>query len=182
MEMREGKAVSSVQKKKSSPSPDSVRSDKAALLPNGHPPQHLDSLTVPKGGGKDDIFFSKKSLKYRLFKIIFLGGHSRQSSNTSTLHSNDSGHSSSNNNLFSVDIGNCQQGVVVALHRKMVPQEVYFLSMEKYRPVLFGLPLIIPCSEESTYQDLYKSVWTQVSRLVSPLPPRDSTYNHATDW
>ena len=63
-----------------------------------------------------------------------------------------------------------------------LPQEVYFLSMEKYRPVLFGIPLIVPCSEPTTLQDLYKSVWKQVSRLVSPLPPRDSATNHATDW
>lgn len=54
--------------------------------------------------------------------------------------------------------------------------------MEKYRPVLFGIPLIVPCSERTTLQDLYKSVWKQVSRLVSPLPPRDSATNHATDW
>lgn len=63
-----------------------------------------------------------------------------------------------------------------------MPQEVYFLSTEKYRPTLFGLPLIVACSESSTYLDLYKSVWAQVSRLVSPLPPRDSSQNHATDW
>ena len=62
-----------------------------------------------------------------------------------------------------------------------MPQEVYFLSTEKYRPVIFGLPLIIPCGENTTYQDIYQTVWTQVSRLVSPLPPRDSSTNHATD-
>ena len=63
-----------------------------------------------------------------------------------------------------------------------MPQEVYFLSTEKYRPMIFGLPLIIPCNENTTYQDIYQAVWTQVSRLVSPLPPRDSSQNHATDW
>jgi ubiquitin carboxyl-terminal hydrolase 6/32 len=63
-----------------------------------------------------------------------------------------------------------------------MPQEVYFLSTEKYRPTLFGLPLIVACSEATTFLDLYKSVWAQVSRLVSPLPPRDSSQNHATDW
>ncbi len=63
-----------------------------------------------------------------------------------------------------------------------MPQEVYFLSMEKYRPVLFGLPVMVSCSEETTLQELYKTVWTQVARLVSPLPPRDSAHNHATDW
>ena len=63
-----------------------------------------------------------------------------------------------------------------------MPQETYFLSTEKYRPVLFGLPIVVSCSSTTTYQDLYKSVWIQVSRLVSPLPPKDKTQNHATDW
>ena len=35
-----------------------------------------------------------------------------------------------------------------------MPQESYFLSTEKYRPVLFGLPLIVACSESTTYLDL----------------------------
>ena len=59
---------------------------------------------------------------------------------------------------------------------------MYFLAAEKYRPTLFGIPLILPCSEDTTHLDLYKAVWLQVSRLVSPLPPRDSVQNHATDW
>lgn len=78
-------------------------------------------------------------------------------------------------------IGDANRGVVVAVHRKMLPQEVYFLSTEKYAPVLFGIPLILSVNESTTLQDLYKSVWQQVSRLVSPLPPRDSAHNHAAD-
>jgi hypothetical protein len=31
------------------------------------------------------------------------------------------------------DIGDAAQGVLVCLHRKMIPQEFYFLSSEKYR-------------------------------------------------
>lgn len=61
-------------------------------------------------------------------------------------------------------------------------QESYFLSTEKYRPAIFGLPIVVSCSQLTTYQDLYESVWVQVSRLVSPLPPKDQTQNHATDW
>ena len=61
-----------------------------------------------------------------------------------------------------------------------MPQEDYFLSTEKYRPALFGLPLILSCDENTTGLDLYKSVWVQVSRLVSPLPPNQTT-NHAAD-
>ena len=38
-------------------------------------------------------------------------------------------------------------------------------------------------SGETTYQDLYRQVWIQVARLVSPLPPQDllHTGNHARD-
>ena len=56
------------------------------------------------------------------------------------------------------------------------------MFMDKYRPVLFGIPLIVGCTAETSNQDLYQLVWTQVARLVSPLPPRDSSQNHATDW
>lgn len=62
--------------------------------------------------------------------------------------------------------------------------DVYFLSSLKTRPSLFGTPLILPCDEDSTHQDLYKAVWVQVGRLVSPLPPVEggTPSNHAMDW
>ena len=61
--------------------------------------------------------------------------------------------------------------------------DVYFLSSQKSRPSLFGTPLMIPCTEETTNQELYQFVWSQISRLVSPLPPSESkTTNHALDW
>lgn len=62
-------------------------------------------------------------------------------------------------------------------------QDVYFLSSQKTRPTLFGLPLVLPCHEGTSRQDLYRLVWTQVARLVSPLPPSEATVpNHAQDW
>ncbi|KAH7955450.1 hypothetical protein HPB52_000894 [Rhipicephalus sanguineus] len=61
-------------------------------------------------------------------------------------------------------------------------QDVYFLSSQKTRPTLFGLPLVLPCHDGTSRQDLYRLVWTQVARLVSPLPPSESTVpNHAQD-
>ena len=61
--------------------------------------------------------------------------------------------------------------------------DVYFLSSQKSRPSLFGTPLLLPCHAGTTNQDLYRSVWIQVSRLVSPLPPSEvHTHNHAQDW
>ncbi|XP_069942664.1 ubiquitin carboxyl-terminal hydrolase 32 isoform X4 [Cherax quadricarinatus] len=80
------------------------------------------------------------------------------------------------------DLHNTHKGFIIAFHRKMMRQEVYFLSSQKTRPSLFGLPLVVPCSTSATHQDLYQGVWTQVSRLVSPLPPTEAAVpNHAHD-
>ncbi|XP_050441466.1 ubiquitin carboxyl-terminal hydrolase 32 [Adelges cooleyi] len=71
---------------------------------------------------------------------------------------------------------------VIALHRKMIRQDVYFISAHKSKPSIFGLPIILPCNESTSNQDLYQAVWLQVARLVSPLPPSESTVpNHAMD-
>ncbi|KAG1684339.1 Ubiquitin carboxyl-terminal hydrolase 32 [Nymphon striatum] len=73
--------------------------------------------------------------------------------------------------------------VVTAYHRKMIRQDVYFLSSQKTKPSLFGLPIIIPITDTTTNQNIYELVWTQVSRLVSPLPPTEgiTVPNHAQD-
>ncbi|XP_074026841.1 ubiquitin specific protease 32 isoform X2 [Leptinotarsa decemlineata] len=69
---------------------------------------------------------------------------------------------------------------LVTVHRKCVRQETYFLSQQKSKPSLFGIPLLLGFSEKSTCQSLYEAVWGQVTRLLSPLPQSDQT-NHATD-
>ena len=76
-----------------------------------------------------------------------------------------------------------QSGFVVAVHRKILRMDVYFLSSQKSRPSLFGTPLLLPFYESTSQQDLYASVWTQIARLVSPLPPSEasSPSNHALD-
>lgn len=101
------------------------------------------------------------------------GGSSYPSSMSSSLISN-----SSAGDLMDIALKN----FVIAYHRKMIRQDVYFLSSQKSRPTLFGLPLILPCHDMTTHQDLYQAVWTQVARLVSPLPPSESAVsNHAQD-
>lgn len=70
---------------------------------------------------------------------------------------------------------------LVAVHRKCVRQETYFLSQQKSKPSLFGSPLLLGFRSNSTCQSLYEAVWSQVTRLLSPLPQSDQT-NHATDW
>uniref|UniRef100_A0A8C7JGE0 ubiquitinyl hydrolase 1 n=1 Tax=Oncorhynchus kisutch TaxID=8019 RepID=A0A8C7JGE0_ONCKI len=71
-------------------------------------------------------------------------------------------------------------GYIIAIHRKMMRAELYFLSSQKNRPSLFGMPLIVPCTVHTRTRDLYDAVWTQVSRLASPLPPQEAS-NHAQD-
>uniref|UniRef100_A0A8C4EFH0 Ubiquitin carboxyl-terminal hydrolase 32 n=1 Tax=Dicentrarchus labrax TaxID=13489 RepID=A0A8C4EFH0_DICLA len=72
-------------------------------------------------------------------------------------------------------------GYIIAMHRKMMRTELYFLSSQKNRPSLFGMPLIVPCTVHTSKKDLYDAVWIQVSRLASPLPPQEAS-NHAQDW
>ncbi|XP_037533681.1 ubiquitin carboxyl-terminal hydrolase 32 [Nematolebias whitei] len=71
-------------------------------------------------------------------------------------------------------------GYIIAMHRKMMRMELYFLSSQKDRPNLFGMPLIVPCTVHTSKKDLYDAVWTQVTRLASPLPPQEAS-NHAQD-
>ncbi|XP_013889081.1 ubiquitin carboxyl-terminal hydrolase 32 [Austrofundulus limnaeus] len=71
-------------------------------------------------------------------------------------------------------------GYIIAMHRKMMRMELYFLSSQKNRPSLFGMPLIVPCTVHTSKRDLYDAVWIQVSRLASPLPPQEAS-NHAQD-
>uniref|UniRef100_A0ACB8EC46 Ubiquitin carboxyl-terminal hydrolase 32 n=2 Tax=Sphaerodactylus townsendi TaxID=933632 RepID=A0ACB8EC46_9SAUR len=71
-------------------------------------------------------------------------------------------------------------GYIIAIHRKMMRTELYFLSSQKNRPSLFGMPLIVPCTVHTRKKDLYDAIWIQVSRLASPLPPQEAS-NHAQD-
>ena len=61
--------------------------------------------------------------------------------------------------------------------------DVYFLSSQKHRPSIFGLPLVVPCLPGQPHRDLYSAVWKLVARMVSPLPPAETSLpNHAQDW
>lgn len=72
---------------------------------------------------------------------------------------------------------------IVAVHRQLCRQDSYFLQYHKTRPMLFGVPLLVPCYEGCrTNKDLYCAVWIQVARFLSPLPPTPPDQaNHATD-
>lgn len=58
-------------------------------------------------------------------------------------------------------------GLVVAMNRKMILSSNYFLSWQKYRPVLFGLPMILSCVNETTNRDVYEKVWKHVCKYVT---------------
>lgn len=79
--------------------------------------------------------------------------------------------------------GSTTLNYLIAVHRNLCRQDTYFLSHHKTRPGLFGVPLLIPCYEGVSNKQLYCAVWTQVSRLLSKLPPTPPDQaNHATDW
>nr|XP_054392023.1 ubiquitin carboxyl-terminal hydrolase 6 [Pongo abelii] len=71
-------------------------------------------------------------------------------------------------------------GYIIAVHRKMMRTELYFLSPQENSPSLFGIPLIVPCTVHTRKKDLYDAVWMQVSWLARPLPPQEAS-NHAQD-
>ncbi|KAK3792372.1 hypothetical protein RRG08_045916 [Elysia crispata] len=74
------------------------------------------------------------------------------------------------------------ENFVIGVHRKMNLLDLYFLSSQKSRPNLFGTPIIIPRNDTTTNAEIYQFVWTQIARLVSPLPPSElKTANHALD-
>lgn len=75
-----------------------------------------------------------------------------------------------------------QSNYLIALHRKFSRQETYFLSYHKTKPSLFGVPLLVPFTNDMKNRDLYSNVWLQVSKFLSPLPKasRDQS-NHAED-
>jgi hypothetical protein len=101
-------------------------------------------------------------------------------------HISQSHQNSLENNLSAITATATNQrssGYLIAVHRKLNRQDTYFLSHHKSRPCLFGVPILVPCYEGTTNKDVYCSVWVQVARLLSPLPPTPPDQaNHATDW
>lgn len=114
--------------------------------------------------------------------------HSRQSSDSSSgsHHSGLHGlsNNNNNNNVNQNEGGLLKDRFLIAVHRKVMRQESYFLASQKSQPMLFGTPIVIPVTEGITHLDLYKRVWAMVARLLSPLPPVEgpNIYNHAQDW
>lgn len=60
-----------------------------------------------------------------------------------------------------------QKGFVTVLHRKMIQSNHYFLSWQKFRPSLFGVPIVLSYDSEITNTDLYDNIWKHVSKYVT---------------
>ncbi|XP_021208198.2 ubiquitin carboxyl-terminal hydrolase 32 isoform X2 [Bombyx mori] len=73
-----------------------------------------------------------------------------------------------------------QTNYLVAVHRKQCRADAYFLSSQRSRPALFGVPLLVPVEPGQSGRQLYAAVWRQVARLLSARPP-SADLNHATD-
>ena len=56
--------------------------------------------------------------------------------------------------------------------------ENYFISSQKNRPVLFSVPMVVPCVPSTARSYVYDSIWRQVQRLVIADPPSRDRYIH----
>jgi len=166
---------------KCDPSPDSLAPDRTDPDPS-RPPSSSDSASLLPPSSSTPPSPHSPSSPTLLTEPQ--KRHSRASSASSTLTAGTLDSDKCPSSCCPLDLGDASQGVIVCLHRKMMPQEFYFLSGEKYSPSLFGIPLVVNLiSGVTTCQDVYRQVWVQVARLVSPLPPQEQAHssNHAQD-
>ncbi|XP_072934687.1 ubiquitin carboxyl-terminal hydrolase 32 [Epargyreus clarus] len=76
--------------------------------------------------------------------------------------------------------GNIQY--LIAVHRKQVRWEAYFLPWQRWRALSFGAPLVVRARAGASGRELYARVWAQLARLLARPPPRAAARpNHATD-
>ena len=68
-----------------------------------------------------------------------------------------------------------QHGFITAMHRKMIQSNNYFLSWQKFRPSLFGIPIILSYHKEMTNKDVYDKIWVYVSKYVTGVTLSDET-------
>nr|XP_026488926.1 ubiquitin carboxyl-terminal hydrolase 32 isoform X1 [Vanessa tameamea] len=69
---------------------------------------------------------------------------------------------------------------LVAVHRKQVGVDAYFVPWQRSRVALFGVPLLVRASPGASGRELYARVWAQLARLLTKRAPA-ATANHATD-
>ncbi|XP_005089176.1 ubiquitin carboxyl-terminal hydrolase 32 [Aplysia californica] len=150
--------------------------------PNSGSRESLESWDVQRGSvgkGSPQIQISAQN------SPKFNGQPPQMSGGPGPANTRSPTHSRSPSNTSCANLGAAPdsfENFIVGMHRKMNLMDVFFLSSQKSRPSLFGTPLMIPCSETTTNQELYQFVWTQIARLVSPLPPSETKVtNHALD-
>lgn len=69
----------------------------------------------------------------------------------------------------------------VAVHRKQVGGDAYFVPWQRSRAALFGVPLLVGAPRAATGRRLYAAAWRQLARLLSAPAPPAAARNHARD-
>ncbi|XP_039266977.2 ubiquitin carboxyl-terminal hydrolase 32-like [Styela clava] len=144
---------------------------------NGMPGDELSSATITSfavGGDCDNLTtvpITEDGLRNRQLMNGDIRSSIPLSASDSTISS-----TTSKNTITQIT----SQCYVIAFHRKMFHQELYFLSPQKIQRSLFGVPVVVPCMPGNSKKSLYENVWNQVSRFVSPLGPNEVA-NHAQD-
>ncbi|XP_047141245.1 ubiquitin carboxyl-terminal hydrolase 32 isoform X2 [Hydra vulgaris] len=77
----------------------------------------------------------------------------------------------------SLEVANdCTHTLVIAMNRKMIQSNSYFVSWQKYRPITFGIPVVFACSKNMTNQDLYDCILLHVSRYINGIVFKKGEY------
>ncbi|XP_055351752.1 ubiquitin carboxyl-terminal hydrolase 32-like isoform X2 [Paramacrobiotus metropolitanus] len=77
--------------------------------------------------------------------------------------------------------GGGAQRWVVAVHRRMIHNDSYYLAWAKAVPRTFGLPVFVMCSGRTTQRELYENVWMQIKRFIGPDTAQTEDSNHAQE-
>jgi ubiquitin carboxyl-terminal hydrolase 6/32 len=79
--------------------------------------------------------------------------------------------------------GDLHDGFIFAIHRKTFLTEQYFVASQKNRPVLFGIPVVVPCTPSTPCREVYQMVWRSVERLIIPdRPSQDKQSTRKSDF
>ncbi|KAK2185909.1 hypothetical protein NP493_217g02044 [Ridgeia piscesae] len=170
--------------------PLSIEEERAMTLPQIQRLQHFKNTSPQKHStpakkvvvNGDVPHIQSKPSSLPIANGIGCRGNPKQEIGNGSTQLDNMNNSSSSISVSLTSSTNDIAAYTIAVHRKMFHMDVYFLSSQKSRPSLFGTPLVLPTDDHTTNQDLYRAVWMQVSRLVSPLPPAENnTHNHAQD-
>ncbi|OQV22250.1 Ubiquitin carboxyl-terminal hydrolase 32 [Hypsibius exemplaris] len=70
---------------------------------------------------------------------------------------------------------------IMAIHRRMVHNDGYYLAWAKATPKTFGTPVMVNQDKGTTNRQLYERVWLQIKRFVGPDSTAVEDCNHAQE-